>query len=547
MYVNALAFIMTDDFYKYRLTIGALLKSAVRRNPNQEIAYQDKYTLSYAEFRRKVENFARSLIKLGVSKGDVVAVLDWDTDRYLIAYYAVPMIGAILHTVNIRYPPELIYYTMKDAEDKYVIIRDEFVPIIEKNAELFNFIQGWIVYSESGSFSTKLDPVYNFDTMAEDDSLQHIEIPDVEEDDVATIFFTSGTTGLPKGVTFTHRNLVLHSLMLAASISDEPMSIRATDAVMALVPMFHVHSWGFPYWVLLKGSKYVLPGRYDYGKILHLIKDHNVKISAMVPPILYLLLSEPEAATILPQCGLRAVIGGAALTEGLARKAESVGVSLISGYGLSETAPVLTLATYNKDVLGLPEEEKFKYRLKTGVPTYLVDLRVVDENMNDVPHDSKSIGEIVVRSPWLTRAYWKNEKGTQDLWRGGWLHTGDLGVVDNLGYVTLVDREKDAVKSGGEFIPSLLLEDVISTIQGINEVAVVAKQDEKWGERPVAFYSSSEALDENFIRGELMKMVDLGRISKFWIPDNFIRVETFDRTSTGKIDKKPLKERVKNL
>ncbi len=555
---------MASGYHKYQLTIDKILESAVRRNPNQTIEYRDVSSITYSDFKKRVLNLSKSLLKLGLAKGDVVAVVDWDTDRYLTSYYAVPMAGGILHTVNIRYPPELIYYSMKDAGDKYVIIRDEFVPLIEKFIEMFSFIDGWIVYSESGKFETKLKPVYNFDDLVKDpeefsriksggdmeevgDSVgsETLSLPALSEDDPATIFYTSGTTGMPKGVTFTHRDLTLHTLSLMAGISDKPIGVANEDVVMPLVPMFHVHSWGFPFWVLLKGNKYVLPGKYEYGKLLELIDRHKVTVSAMVPPILYLLMSEPEAQRVLGKSGLRATIGGGALSEGLARKAEQMGVSLISGYGMSETAPVLTLASFTQDVLAMPEEKRFGFRLKAGVPIYLVDLRVVDTDFNDVSWDSASIGEIVVRSPWLTSGYWHNDEASEELWRGGWLHTGDLAVVDEHGYVKIVDREKDAVKSGGEFIPTILLEDIISTINGVEEVAVIGKPDEKWGERPVAFVTSKAPIDAKLLRDALENAVDTGRIGKFWIPDDFIQVEAFTKTSTGKIDKKPLKERFK--
>ncbi len=555
---------MQDNYVKYQLTIDKILDSAVRRNPDQIIAYRDVFSYTYSEFKKKVMNLARSLLRIGLSKGDVVAVIDWDTNRYLESYYAVPIAGGVLHTVNIRYPPELIYYSMKDAGDKYVIIRDEFIPIIEKNIELFSFIKGWIVYSESGTFETKLKPSFNFDDLDSDSPEQLYQVttgdveevnktgtggvvtlPELNEDDLATVFYTSGTTGMPKGVSFTHRDLTLHTMALMAGISDDPASVKSSDVVMPLVPMFHVHSWGFPFFVLLKGNKYVLPGRYDYRLLLQLIEKHKVTVSAMVPPILYLLLSEPDAQRVLPKSGLRTTIGGGALSEGLARSAERMGISVMSGYGLSETAPVLTLATFTNKTKNMPEDQQFSFRLRAGVPIYLVDLRVVDTEFNDVSWDSSSIGEIVVRAPWLTSGYWHNEEESKKLWKGGWLHTGDLAVVDEIGYVRIVDREKDAVKSGGEFIPTILLEDIISTIDGVGEVAVVGKPDEKWGERPIAFLTAKGNIDPGMLRNRLEEAVESGRIGKFWIPDEFIQVDSFTKTSTGKIDKKPLKERLR--
>lgn len=523
----------------YQLTIGAMLRTAIKRAPTQIISYKGvNYT--YSEFYERVKRLASSLVRLGVKKGDVVAVIDWDTNRYLEAYYAIPMAGAILHTVNIRYPPELIFYSMEHAGDSYVIVRDEFAPLLERNKAAFNFISGWIVYSENGTVKSELEPVYNYDDLVS--ASEEENLPDIDEDEVATTFYTSGTTGMPKGVSFTHRQIVLHTLATAVSFNEFPLEVTSKDVLMSLVPMFHVHSWGLPYTALMKGMKYVLPGRYDYPELVKLMAKEKVTFSAMVPTILQFILSVPDLKEQLSGQDLRVVIGGSALSEGLAERARSAGIKVSSGYGLSETAPVLTLATFNSQVLEMKEEEKLKYTLKTGLPIAMVELRIIDSHGKDVPKDGKSIGEIVARAPWLTRAYNKDKTSTEKLWAQGWLHTGDLGVMDEQGYISLVDREKDAVKSGGEFIPSLVLEDVISTCKGIKESAVVAKSDSKWGERPVAFYTGDSDLTEDEIKAHLKAYVEVGRIAEFWIPDEFRRVEEFQKTSTGKIDKKLLKE-----
>lgn len=527
--------------YKYELTIDKLLQSGISSNPAQVINYTGRREFTFEEFGKRVYTLAKALISIGVKKGDRVAVIDWDTYVYLEAYFAVPMIGAVLHTVNVRYPQDLIYYTMDHAEDKYVIVRDEFVPILSKNREAFYFIKGWIVYSETGQIPDSISPKYIYEDLMKG-SYSDIELPQISENDLATTFYTSGTTGLPKGVQFTHRQIVLHSISSGLALGDDPINLTSRDTIMPLVPMFHVHAWGVPYMSIMAGRRYVLPGRYDFDHIIDLIDRYNVSVIAMVPSILYLIVTNPNVKKIAGR-GIRAIVGGGALPEGLANAAEKLGITAISGYGLSETAPILTLATYNERVKAMPDTEKKKFRLKTGVPIPLVQLRVVDDKMNDVPKDEKTIGEIVVRAPWLTSVYVKNNEGTEALWRGGWMHTGDLAVMDEYGYIRIVDREKDAVKSGGEFIPSLVLEDAISSCPGVIENAVVGKPDEKWGERPVAFYTGTAKPDD--IRRHLMDMVNAGRIAKFWIPDDFINVKEFAKTSTGKVDKKVLREMIK--
>ena len=528
--------------YRYELTIDKILTASVRNNPDQIISYQGKENITYEKFNERVYNLASSLVKLGVERGDRVAVLDWDTNRYLEAYYAVPMSGAVLHTVNIRYPPELIYYTMQHAEDKYVIIRDEFVPLVAQNKALFSFVKKWIIYSESGNIPDTLEPTVNYDTLVLDNN--RTKLPELTENTTATTFYTSGTTGLPKGVSFTHRQIVLHTLTATSSLSDPPINLSSRDVIMPLVPMFHVHSWGMPYTTIMKGMKYVLPGRYDIPTILSVMKKEKVTLSAMVPSILYMLITNPDASRILSDNHMKIIVGGGALLRGLAEKARALGIETIAGYGMSETAPILTLSTFTKKIMEMDDQTRTDYRIKTGVPISLVDLRVVDRDGKEVPRDSKSIGEIIVKAPWLTDEYVKDSDGTGKLWVNGWMHTGDLAVIDTYGYISIVDREKDAVKSGGEFIPTLILEDLISTAPGINEVAVVGKKDEKWGERPVAFVTVTPKFNVDDVKKHLDTYILAGRVAKFWLPDDYIVVKEFAKTSTGKIDKKPLREKL---
>jgi fatty-acyl-CoA synthase len=337
---------------------------------------------------------------------------------------------------------------------------------------------------------------------------------------------------------------MLHTLCDAITFSEPPINSTSSDILLPLVPFFHVHSWGIPYIAILKGVKYILPGRYDIPTILKIMKQEKVNVSAMVPSLLYMLISNPDSAKILSDNHMKITVGGGALTKGLAEKARSMGIETVVGYGMSESAPLLTLSTFTKKVRELQDTERTEYRIKSGIPVSLVDLRVVNKEGMDVPWDSRTIGEVIARSPWLTDGYVKDTEATERLWKDGWMHTGDLAVIDAYGYLSIVDREKDAVKSGGEFIPTLILEDLISTAPGVNEVAVVGKKDEKWGERPVAFLSVSENFDLDILKKHLQTFITAGRIAKFWLPDAYITVEGFERTSTGKIDKKPLRRRL---
>jgi fatty-acyl-CoA synthase len=533
-----------DNEYSYQLNLKNLFSNTLRNYGDREINYRNKEKYTFREFYRRVSGLAAGLESIGVNKGDVVAVIDWDTNRYMECYFAIPMLGAVMHTVNIRYPPELIYYSMNHAEDKYVIVRDEFLPVLEKSQSLFDFVKGWIVYNEDHkTVSTTLKPSYNYDDLILKSSY---DFPDLDENTVSTIFYTSGTTGMPKGVTFTQRNLVMHTLALQEGLTIPPLNLTNQDVFMTLVPMFHVHSWGIPYLAFLAGYKYVLPGRYEVPTMLSLIKSEKVTFSAMVPSILYMILSAPNIEEYREYMKhWKVIIGGAALPRGLALKARALGITTIGAYGLSETAPLLTVALFNDKVINLPEEQKFEYMISTGIPVPMVDLKVVDQGFKEVPWDRKSVGEIVVRAPWLTKGYYKDPEKSRGLWKNGWLNTGDLAVVDDKGYITIVDREKDAVKSGGEFIPSLVLENVISECKGVGEVAVIGAPSEKWGERPVAFITVVSDVKEKDVYEHLNKYVDVGRIQKWWVPDRVMIIDTMPKSSTGKIDKKALRSMIK--
>jgi len=266
----------------------------------------------------------------------------------------------------------------------------------------------------------------------------------------------------------------------------------------------------------------------------------------MVPSILYMVLSAPNLEEYREYLkGWRIIIGGAALPKGLAMKARSLGITTIGAYGLSETAPLLTIAMYNDSISRADDETKFHFSITTGIPVPMVNLKVVDQNMVEVPADAKTVGEIVVRSPWLTKGYYKDPQKTEELWKGGWLHTGDLAVIHPNGYISIVDREKDAVKSGGEFIPSLVLENALSEMKGVGEVAVIGKPHEKWGERPVAFIVKNESIKESDVYEHLNKYVEVGRIQKWWVPDEIIFIDSIPKTSTGKSDKKELRKMLK--
>jgi len=535
---------------EYPLTIGALLKQTEYRRSTGEVVYGNtRYT--WSQLIERVNGLASGLDGLGVKKGSKVAVVDVDTNRYLEAYFAVPMLGAVLHTVNIRLPPEQIAYTIAHAEDDVVLIRDDFMPLAAKMSAQLKSVKAVVTMSDSG-----VAPASSFpNTRFYDDLVQpqsHFDFPELSEDTQATLFYTSGTTGLPKGVFFTHRQLVLHTFGIAVGLGDSALRLNSADVWMPLVPFFHVHGWGLPYLAGMWGMKTVLAGRYDATNILDLMQRERVTFSDMVPTILNMVINHPRASEYGEALSRwRVVIGGAALPKAVAIAARRLGVKVMTGYGLSETAPVLTLGTPTDDLRGLSEDQVLERSLlRTGVPVPLVEIRVVDQNMKDVPRDDRTLGEIIVRSPWLTQGYYKEPEKSAELWAGGWLHTGDLAAIDERGYLAIRDRLKDVVKSGGEWISTILLEDLLTQHESVLEAAVIGARDEKWGERPVAILclKQGKTATEKELLEHLGHYVDDGKIARFWLPDRIIIIgEALPKTSTGKLDKKPLREKYSSV
>jgi fatty-acyl-CoA synthase len=533
----------------YQLNIRKLLTLTLHRPSSSEVVY-GKTRNSWRATLDRAKRLASGLEAMGVGKGSRVAVVDFDTNRYLECYYAIPMMGAVLHTVNIRLPPDQIGYTISHAQDDFIIIRDEFLPLAAKLAQHATSVKGLVTMSDTGSIpQVPLPNTHYYEDVISSGSSSY-EFPDVDENSMATLFYSSGTTGLPKGVWFTHRQLVLHTLgaALALSAFSGQFRLDSNDVAMPLVPFFHVHCWGWPYSAGLLGQKLVLAGKYEAGKILELVKNEGVTVSNMVPTVLNMVVNHPSAENYTDALSKwKVIVGGSALPHEVATRARKLGIHIMTGYGLSESAPVLTLSLPTETERELTEDETLEsIGLKAGLPVPLVELRTVTSQLADVPRDGKTPGEVVVRAPWLTDEYYKDPSGTQLLWSGGWMHTGDLAVMDKDGRIAIVDRIKDTVKSGGEWIPTILLEDLLMRHPAVYEAAVVRAQHPKWEERPVAVVSmrQGKSVKEEELRAHLETYVTEGVISKFWIPDRFvIGSEQLPKTSTGKIDKKPLREK----
>jgi fatty-acyl-CoA synthase len=427
-------------------------------------------------------------------------------------------------------------------------VHSDFIPLLEGIKDKLESVRRFVLLvDEPVKPATSIPVAIEYEAML---AAGHagFDFPDFDENTRATTFYTTGTTGLPKGVYFSHRQLVLHTISMMAALSSPPSGQRfhRGDVYMPVTPMFHVHAWGMPYIATVLGVKQVYPGRYVPDLLMELIRTEGVTFSHCVPTILHMLLNSPTARdTDLTRW--KVVIGGGPLPHGLAKAALERGIDIFTGYGMSETCPVVSLAQIKPSASTAGLEEQLRLRCKTGLPVPLVDIRVVDAEMRDLPHDGRATGEIVVRAPWLTQGYLHNPLASEQLWAGGYLHTQDVANIDGEGYLQITDRLKDVIKTGGEWVSSLELESLISQHPGVSEVAVIGIKDDKWGERPLALVvlkaSHASTVTEEHIRVHVRAFHEKGVISKYAVPETIRIIEAIDKTSVGKHDKKTLRQK----
>jgi fatty-acyl-CoA synthase len=490
------------------------------------------------EFTARVERLAGALTRLGVKPGDRVATFAWNTFRHYEAYFAVPCMGAVLHPVNIRLFPEQIVFVMNHAEDQVVLVDASAYPLFEKIRPQLTTVREVIVMDDVGQ---GVPPgTLDYEKLL-GDAMASFAWPDLDERTAAAMCYTSGTTGQPKGCVYSHRALVLHTLTIS---TNGIIDLTSRDTMLSIVPMFHVFAWGLPFAAAMCGMNVVFPGRFMQPKDLaKLLETERVTYIGGVPTIvggLYQALKQ-DRYDIAP---LRLItVGGSALPrvllEGFRR---DFGVTVRQGWGMTETGPVGTISFLKPRLESLPEEEQIRYGLKAGVPVPLVDLRLVDEAGRVQPHDGIATGELQIRGPYIVSSYY-NEPRNEESFADGWFRTGDVATIDKEGYLQLVDRTKDLVKSGGEWISSVDLENAIMGHPAVAEAAVIAVNHPKWVERPLACVvlrepGSLAAHDVvNFLRG---------KVADWWLPDDVVFLESIPKTSVGKFDKKVLRARFKN-
>jgi fatty-acyl-CoA synthase len=488
---------------------------------------------TYAEVVERADRLSSALAALGVGPGDRVATFSWNTREHLEAYLAVPCMGAVLHTLNVRLFADQLEYIVGHAEDRVILVEDSLVPVLEELAPRFDSVQHYVVIGD-GDAGSLPNPLRYEELLAAQEPGH--DYPALDDRQAAGLCYTSGTTGHPKGVLYSHRSNVLHAM---GQCMADSIGMRSDDRVMPVVPMFHANAWGIPYASALTGAGLVMPGKdLSAPSLAELIAAERVTVSAAVPTIwMDLLRHADEHPSDLSSVRL-VICGGSAVPLSLMQQLEERhGVHILQAWGMTETSPLGSVA---RPPAGVDEAEHWRYRSTAGRPASLVEARVVRDGDEEVPWDGKSTGELQVRGPWVARRYYGEDAG-EEKFDGEWLRTGDIAAIDEAGYIIISDRTKDVIKSGGEWISSVELENEIMAHPAVREAAVIARPDERWGERPLACVVPEE--------GETLTLEELcehlaPRVAKWWLPDALEIVEEVPKTSVGKFDKKVLRKRL---
>ena len=528
---------MRSTMPDYPLTLQHFLWRSTTLFPTKEIVSRretGRHRYTYADFGRRVAQLAHAIRELGVGPGDRVGTIAWNNYRHLELYFAVPCSGAVLHTLNPRLFPEHLEYVINDAEDKVIFVDASLLPALQRIANHLKKIKHFVVMTDGPSPNGELSPLTSYEELIGSRPTAY-PWPDLDERDAAAMCYTSGTTGKPKGVVHSHRSSVLHSFGVAIGGG---VGLQESDSILPIVPMFHANAWGLPYAATMLGAKQVFADRFlDPVGLTELIREEGVTFSAGVPTVWVPLLQHlDKTGTNLE--GFRMFVGGSALSAGLYDGLTRHGIDTNQGWGMTETSPVAATATIKSQ---LKDQDPKALRLKQGMPLAGVELRLANvETGEPVPWDGKSVGEIQVRGPWITASYYRGvdaDRFTAD----GWLRTGDVANVDREGYVAIVDRTKDLVKSGGEWISSVELELAIMGHPKVFEATVIGVPHPKWQERPVAYVVLKPEFKGAVSQEEIIEYLE-PLVAKWWLPDEVRFIDEIPKTSVGKFDKKVIRE-----
>ena len=524
------------------LLISELIRFADRHHGDTEIVSKrvegDIHRYTYREAHRRSRQLAKALARLGMRTHDRVATLAWNGHRHFEIYYAVAGSGGVIHTINPRLFPEQIAYIANHAEDRILCFDLTFMPLVEKLAAQLNTVKHFVLMTDRAHMPAKtaIPGLLCYEDLlaAEDDAF---EWPEFDERTAACLCYTSGTTGNPKGVLYAHRSTILHAY---GGALPDVLNLSARDVVLPVVPMFHVNAWGLPYSCAATGTKMVFPGPHLDGKSLHeLFETERVTMSAGVPTVWLGLLQYMAASKLKFSTLRRVVIGGSACPPAMMRSfRDDFGVEVLHAWGMTEMSPLGCVSTLKQKHQGLDKDTQFAVLMKQGRAPFGVDWRIVDENGKELPNDGKAFGDLQVRGPWITTGYFKGEGG--DPLREGWFPTGDVATIDPDGYMQITDRSKDVIKSGGEWISSIDLENIAVAHPAIAEAAVIGIQHPKWDERPIVVAVKKPGSEVT--KDELLKFYE-GKIAKWWMPDDVVFVAELPHTATGKLSKLTLRQK----
>ncbi|KUP07932.1 fatty-acid--CoA ligase [Bacillus coahuilensis p1.1.43] len=500
------------------------------------------HTFTYKEIVQRTRRLASALSCLGVEEGTKVGTLAWNHHRHLEAYFAIPCIGAVLHTINFRLSPQHIAYIVNHARDEVLLIDKDLLPLVEAIKDQIPHVKAFIILSEE-EVETELKPSYSYEKFIEQGDPAFQFTKELDENAPAGMCYTSATTGNPKGVMYSHRGIVLHSYALGLA---DTTALSEKDVAMPVVPMFHVNAWGLPFAATWFGTTQVLPGPYFTPEILAtLIEEHRVTITAGVPTIWNGLLQEIERKDY-NLSSLRGVLcGGSAAPKGMIRAYEEKhGIPFMHAYGMTETSPLAIIASEKSSLGELNQEEKISIKAKQGILVPGLQMKIVGKD-GEVAWDGKEMGELLLRGPWIASQY-ENDERTLGSFKDGWLYTGDVVTIDEEGYIQVVDRTKDLIKSGGEWISSVDIENAIMAHEGVFEAAVVAIPHEQWHERPVACVVLKEGYHEKVSKKDLYEFLT-PQFAKWWLPDEIVFLNEIPKTSVGKFLKRTLRDEIQAL
>ena len=533
---------MYGNMMQMPLLISALLRHADAYHGDTEIVSRmapgEIHRYTYRDAHRRVRQLANALTSLGIAPSSRVGTLAWNTHRHFELYFAVSGMGAIINTVNPRLFPEQVEYIINHAEDEIMCFDLAFLPLVEKIAARCPGVKTWVALTSAGQMpDIALKPLC-FESVL-DGQGDRFEWPEFDENTASSLCYTSGTTGNPKGVLYSHRSTLLHTLGISL---PDGLDLSAREVMMPVTPMFHVISWGLPYAACMVGAKLVLPGaQLDGASLYDLFEKEQVTFTSGVPTVWLGLLQYLQTQNLQLPILKRVVIGGSACPPAMFDQFADLGVEVIHAWGMTETSPFSTANHAKAKHLALPEADQRKLRTKQGRPGFGVELKIVDGEGRELPRDGVAFGDLMVRGPWVTAAYFKAEG--ESILRDGWFPTGDVATLDEDGFVQITDRSKDVIKSGGEWISSIDIENFAIAHPAVAEAAVVGVAHPKWAERPLLVVVRKSGQDVD--REQLLDFLR-DKVAKWWLPDDVLFVESLPHTATGKLSKLTLRQQLKD-